>query len=347
MSAEVSKSWFAVLNNPAERGYTGTPQEICEQLRDEWIRDSTTRSGAWAYCVSAAGLHHIHMVLEDKVAMRFSMVKKSYAEGMHFEATKGNKQQAEDYINKRHPYDEKGEQVLCVVHAGEIHGRQGKRNDLERIEELLNDGKTPDQILRESFSYYRYASMIRQSFFDKRRREVPPERNVTVHLIVGPPGSGKSYHYPTLCKQYGEDQVYMMTDYSNGGLDHYAAEPILFMDEFKGQLPYTVFLSMTDVYKVQLHARYANVWALWREIYITSVLSPEELYAIMVPFELRATDSIWQMLRRINDITYCHKVGSTYKRHTIPMAQYKGMQALISDATADDEEVQLVLLFPT
>ena len=128
MSAEVSKSWFAVLNNPAERGYTGTPQEICEQLRDEWIRDSTTRSGAWAYCVSAAGLHHIHMVLEDKVAMRFSMVKKSYAEGMHFEATKGNKQQAEDYINKRHPYDEKGEQVLCVVHAGEIHGRQGKRN---------------------------------------------------------------------------------------------------------------------------------------------------------------------------------------------------------------------------
>ena len=98
---------------------------------------------------------------------------------------------------------------------------------------------------------------------------------------------------------------------------------------------------------MQLHARYANVWALWREIYITSVLSPEELYAIMVPFELRATDSIWQMLRRINDITYCHKVGSTYKRHTIPMAQYKGMQALISDATADDEEVQLVLLFPT
>ena len=91
MSAEVSKSWFAVLNNPAERGYTGTPQEICEQLRDEWIRDSTTRSGAWAYCVSAAGLHHIHMVLEDKVAMRFSMVKKSYAEGMHFEATKGSR----------------------------------------------------------------------------------------------------------------------------------------------------------------------------------------------------------------------------------------------------------------
>ena len=84
MSAEVSKSWFAVLNNPAERGYTGTPQEICEQLRDEWIRDSTTRSGAWAYCVSAAGLHHIHMVLEDKVAMRFSMVKKSYAEGDAF-----------------------------------------------------------------------------------------------------------------------------------------------------------------------------------------------------------------------------------------------------------------------
>ena len=84
----ISKSWFAVLNNPADHGYTGTPQEVCEKLRSEWLSVSDSRTGAWVYCVSAEGLHHVHMVLEDRVAMRFSKIKKSYAVGMHFEATK-------------------------------------------------------------------------------------------------------------------------------------------------------------------------------------------------------------------------------------------------------------------
>ncbi len=80
----VSCSWFAVFNNPVEHGYAGTPQEICESLRDEWIKDSKTRTGAWVYCVSADALHHVHMVLEDTVSMRFSKVKKEYAKGAHF-----------------------------------------------------------------------------------------------------------------------------------------------------------------------------------------------------------------------------------------------------------------------
>ena len=75
MPQDVARSWFAVLNHPEEHGYNGTPQEICEKLRDEWIGDSTTRSGAWAYCTSADGLNHVPMVLEDSVAMRFSAVK--------------------------------------------------------------------------------------------------------------------------------------------------------------------------------------------------------------------------------------------------------------------------------
>ena len=76
MAADVTRSWFAVFNHPEEHGYSGTPQEICERLRDEWVGNSSTRTGAWAYCVSAAGLHHVHMVLEDSVAMRFSASKK-------------------------------------------------------------------------------------------------------------------------------------------------------------------------------------------------------------------------------------------------------------------------------
>ena len=97
---QVSKSWFAVLANPEDHGYSGTPQEICEKMCDEWLGNSSTRTGAWTYCISAGGLPHVHMVVEDEVAMRFSAVKKAYACGAHFEPTKGNKKQADDYINK-------------------------------------------------------------------------------------------------------------------------------------------------------------------------------------------------------------------------------------------------------
>ena len=146
LNNDVSKSWFCVLNNPAEHGYTGTPQEICDCLADEWCT-TETRTGAWLYCISADGLHHIHMVLEDSIAMRFSAIKKSYACGMHFEATKGNKQQVEDYINKRGKFEEKGEIIVCSTIRGEIKGCQGKRTDLDVIGDLINQGLTPSEIL--------------------------------------------------------------------------------------------------------------------------------------------------------------------------------------------------------
>ncbi len=32
MSDSISKSWFAVFNNPEEHGLTGTPEEICDTI---------------------------------------------------------------------------------------------------------------------------------------------------------------------------------------------------------------------------------------------------------------------------------------------------------------------------
>ena len=165
MANETSKSWFCVFNNPAEHGYEGEPQEVCNRLRDEWCSGSETRSGAWVYCVSAAGLHHIHMVLEDTVTMRFSAIKASYAKGMHFEPTKGNKKQVEDYINKKGAFEEKGEEIICSVVHGEIRGRQGKRNDLTKIYELISEGLTISEILDIDASFFRYRNLIKEMYF--------------------------------------------------------------------------------------------------------------------------------------------------------------------------------------
>ena len=76
----------------------------------------------------------------NKAIRGFSVVKKAYP-AMHIQPTKGSKEQAEDYINKRGKWQEKGEKIICIDQKGEIKGSQGQRSDLEIIEELLQQGK--------------------------------------------------------------------------------------------------------------------------------------------------------------------------------------------------------------
>lgn len=332
MKDAVTKSWFAVLNNPAEHGYAGTPEEVCCRLRDEWLAGGAERTGAWAFCISADGLPHVHMVLEDVKAMRFSAVKMSYAAGTHFEATKGNKKQAEAYIEKRPPFDEKGEQVICVVRHGEIKAAQGKRSDLDEIATLLDVGLTPEEIFRQEFRFRRYERMVTAEYMERKRRETPVLREIKTHYFVGDSGTGKSHKYVELCEKYGEDKVYHVTDYLNGGFDLYRGQPILFLDEFKGGMPYGVLLSILDKYKSQIHARYANIFALWNEVYIASIFSPETLYTMMVPQNMQKSDPIEQFFRRLTDITYCFRDGDSYRRYTQSMAGYAGYNELRAEA---------------
>lgn len=302
---QVSKSWFAVLANPEDHGYSGTPQEICEKMCDEWLSNSSTRTGAWTYCISAGGLPHVHMVVEDEVAMRFSAVKKAYACGAHFEPTKGNKKQADDYINKRTPYDEKGEKVLCLVRAGEIKGAQGKRSDLDEIVALLDEGKTPEQIMSRNIHFRRFEKIIRDEYFARLLKKTPPIREVKVHWLCGASGTGKSYTFVRLCESVGEDNIYFVTNLDNGTFDKYAGQPILFVDELKeDSISYAGLLALLDRYKRQVSARYSNTYALWNEVYITSVFAPEQLYQEMVSYHKHPTDTYEQLRRRITDLTY-------------------------------------------
>ncbi len=333
MASDISRSWFAVLNNPAQHGYTGTPQEVCEQLRDEWAAAGPNRTGAWIYCVSAAGLHHVHMVLEDSVSMRFSKIKKAYAVGMHFEATKGNKDQAEAYITKQPPFDEKGETILYTCRKGEIKANQGCRTDLQDIADMLEQGMKPGEIMESNFVYRRYERMIRAAYFAKRKKETPVKRDIRVHYLVGESGSGKSHTYVMLCEEQGEEDVYLLSDYDGGGFDAYEGQRILFMDELKGQLPFSTILQILDVYKAQIHARYCNIFALWSEVFITSVFPPEEIYKKMVEETLRGRDKQQQLFRRITDITYCFvDAQGNHQRYTIPMSQYVNYAELKNEA---------------
>lgn len=331
-----ARSWFCVLNHPEDHGFTGSPEEIVEAIADEWTKDNPQRSCAVAYCISADGLNHCHAVFEDTKTMRFSAVKKVFP-NMHIEPTKGTKEQAEDYINKRGNFAEKGEQVLYIARRGEIKGAQGQRRDLEVIEDLILQGKKPFEILNMSLSYRRYEKYIRDAFFDKRYRETPRKRDVHVVWHVGKAGSGKSYIQMQLAEQYGDDDVYLVTDYDHPW-DKYNGERIVILDEFRGQVKFSVLMNLLDGYRIQLPCRYSNVYALWLELHICSVLSPDLVYRKMVN-EYQSYDTYDQLRRRISTVVYHYvDIDGTFKVFELPMSQYVDYETMVEMAEKPPEQ---------
>lgn len=312
-----SRSWFCVLNNPKENVLEcrdKTPEEICKILSDMWcISDS--RSGAWVYCVSAEGLEHVHMVLEDKNKTCFSIIKRIY-QTAHIAMTQGNKKQVEEYIYKIGKFEEKGEKIIKMLTVGEIVGRQGKRSDLEEIKRMIYDEKlTPKQILSKSADFYKSEKYINKMYYDKKMNETPVRRDVEVTWCFGGTGTGKTFFMSELTKKYGREEVYICNAMNKNPFDGYEGQSIICIDELRadsGYFDFSTLLSVLDCYTIEIKARYQNKLMLWTKVYITSPLLPHEIYTSDY---YKKHDKINQLIRRIGFFNYFYI--NSLKEHKI------------------------------
>jgi Holliday junction resolvase RusA-like endonuclease len=247
----------------------------------------------------------------------------------HLDLCKGSTQQIRDYVFKENLSKENESKEETQIDGMQYESgqcpkeRQGTRSDLDNIQKMLDDGYTPKQILGTNIKYYRYESAIRKAFFTKRYNETPIKRNINVIVHVGESGGGKSHVMTTL----NENETYLYTDYSTGGMDFYNGEQILFMDEFRGQIPYNQLLLMLDGYKVPIHARYNNVYSLWTTVHITSVIPPEEWYK-----NENKRDTYEQLRRRITTIVFHWKDSNGFHAYKKPMAEYTTYEELETEA---------------
>lgn len=324
-STDNRRSWFCVLNNPQNIFGEFAPDVMVNKAIAMWCDDKPTRSCGINYEIGDSGTPHMHMVLEDSSKVRFSAIQKLF-NGIHIEPTMGNKEQALDYINKRGSFEEKAHTVVVpAVFRGEIKSNRGKRKDLEIIQDMIENGMTPNEIFDSDISFRQYEKIIKSQYYRKRHKETPVVRDVKVYWHFGESGSGKSHSYVKLVEKYGEENIFFLNDYENGGFDTYNGEKVLFMDEFKGNIRFSVLLGLTDKYRVQVHCRYANVESLWLEVHITSVLQPEDAYRFMVSDDARDKDKVEQLLRRIYRVVYHYKDESGYHEIEMTVEEYKKM----------------------
>jgi hypothetical protein len=238
-------------------------------------------------CDEQGTCYHTHVYILLSKKKRWSAVQKAFAHSHIENKVMGSPQECRAYIKKE-----------CVKHKDKAETNfpdtfyeEGElptvylSNDrvamLEQIESMLNDGLRPEQIMEQSIVFRQYESLIRKHFFSKRFSETPPLRDVSVVWHLGSSGSGKSHSYLALCEQYGTDEVYYASDFSNSCtalLDSYQAEKCLFIDEVKvDSFKFGYLLQLLQGYRTPIHARYNNVYSLWNEIHITSIFTPHDI----------------------------------------------------------------------
>ncbi len=328
--------FLLTFNNPADYGYT--IEKIQSILQEQF-------QGLKYYCLSyeiapSSGTPHVHLFfICNKV--RWSVVQRRFPHAHIENEVKGTPHQVRAYIKKEaeNLSDEKKASLNQFIEWGDIPTPPtfDKQNILEDAERMINEGKSLTEILDTSILFRNHESVIRKTFFAKRFSETPIVRDLKFYYHVGASGTGKSYTYVQLCEQYGEDNVYITSDYSNKGtatFDFYTGEPVVILDELKPySIPYGMLLVLTDKYRQPIHCRYANTYTLYEYIHITSIYPPEKLYSSMTD---KDNDPITQFLRRITAVIYHYKDNNgNYCTFEIDGKDYTNYEDLMSKAHAE------------
>lgn len=290
-----TRKWQIVINNPEEKGYT-----------HEVIKKTLSKLKSCIYwCMSdeiglQEGTPHTHVYVCCDNAVRFSRMVLLFPY-CHLEVCKGTSAQNRDYVFKIGKWENDQKEDTRVDGTQEEWGeipveRQGKRNDIEDLYDMIKDGASAYEILESNPNYILQMDKIervRQSVLEERYKNTFRDMHVT--YIFGEPGVGKTR---SIMEQYGYSNCYRVTDYSFP-FDGYKGQDVLILDEFYGQIKIVDMLNILDGYPLELRCRYANKQAAFTKVYIISNIPLDEQYG-----EVQKRNYVsWSALcRRIHEV---------------------------------------------
>jgi len=167
---------------------------------------------------------------------------------------------------------------------------QGRRKDLTGLTRAILDGDmTVDQVLIENpQTYHTYGRTLRDAEVLRNRRRY---RNWKTRgfWYFGETGTGKSHYAMEDFKPETHYRWNLMEDKQD-----YCGQPIVIIDEFRGQLPLSILLQLVDEYPMNVAVKFRNQFPFLAEmVIVTSSLPPEKIY-----HNLTRGDSLAQVYRR-------------------------------------------------
>lgn len=218
-------------------------------------------------------------------------------------------------IPRAHWEPARGDQADCIRYCSKDdtriegpweHGdrnwrKPGKRNDLEGMRKRIKEGATAHEISDEYFAdYIRYHAGI-----DKVIAQQEPQRTwrSRLHLIWGPPGSGKS----SLVRDLYGGSLYSHN--SGHWWDHYCGQRTILLDDFDGScLPFRTLLQLADRGPLQLERKGGMRSIAPYDIFIVSNKAPQDWYDAT---RIRV-DALWRRVDTVMYLSY-EEADSSYR----------------------------------
>lgn len=271
-----SRTWFLTCNNPSQA--------------DEEAMHKSSEMAEYALTVDEVGKKrgtpHMHCWLHFKSQRTFRSIQKAHPR-TDIRVGKGTDAQALEYLSK-----ENKPRVY-----GEIH-KQGKRNDIEDIREIVKETNSMRQVVEVATSY----QAVKFAELYLKYAEAPrPYGPRNVYWYWGDTGTGKSY-----TARHKAPNAYMTKSFK--WWDGYDGEKEVILDEIRGDFcKFHEMLTLLGEMPFRVECKGGSRQALYDTIYITSHERPERLW--------QSVEDKSQLMDRITEIV--HFEGQSRRRCTL------------------------------
>lgn len=274
-----AKNWLFTYNNPA--GLIDL-----QELED----NHDLERGVYQEEVGENGTHHLQGYLGFKVRKTLKYLRDYVEPDAHYTVARGSPAQNEEYCTKedtRVP----GSEIHRLGTFDEV--AMGKRNDLVRLRDAVNEGQTFVQLSQNPLTLPALAGHM--PFYNALKKELkaPVERDdVKVIFHYGPAGTGKTH----CCGDRNPATTYL---YDGGDFwEGYTGQTKLILDEFGGHVCTPLrFNRICDKYPVNINIKNGFEWLAATEIHITSNYTPSKWWKDGTKYNREA------LTRRIHE---CH-----------------------------------------
>lgn len=239
------RTWFLTINNHEDKDIKS-------------LKDLKTE-----YCIIAdevaptTGTPHVHCYVRLKNGATWNSLKKKFATA-NIQLAKGNDKQNQRYCSKEKVLWESG-----------TPSEQGKRNDIQRIHDLVKQGAT----MRDIIPSARSMQSIRVAQVNLVYFEPPRSWKPQVFWFFGLAGTGKTRLANEL---FPNAWVNNESKWFEG---YDAHEDVIFDNFSPGVIPYDTLLRLLDRYQIRVECKGGSRQFLARRIIITSTLSPKTYYS--------------------------------------------------------------------
>lgn len=297
--------WLITINNPEAHGVTH--EGIHNTLQNEFPTIQY-----YAMCDEKGSCYHIHCVVCFTSRVRFSTIKKKECfSKAHLDAVNGTLSECVTYLKKGGKWlenqDKQDQKIEGTFEEwGEMPPDKGRNKMMAELLEMIRAGYSDAEIIMRNPDYIAFLEKIGRARTTLLIEKYKGTRrlDLTVIYVFGPTQTGKSR---MVLDCHGDENVYRVTDYQHP-FDHYSpTQSVLCFEEFRNSLSISSMLEYTDIYPLQLPARYANNFACYTTVYIISNWPLEEQYKDV---QVSSPDTWKAFLRRIHRVMVFNKDGS-------------------------------------